>query len=387
MTKPKHQLMLEQAKVGVIRHSAFFASILMTRVVKFDNRIPRAAVDMRGTIMLNSEWVVTQTVPKLIGTLIHECWHVMKLDFLRSGMRNHMGWNIASDQWINATVKGDGLELPDDHVNWDEGDARTHTTEWLYDQVMDKAQKEFEKLKEQLQNGGPGMDLPDGSEGQGQGIDVDSAEGREIAAQIKMDVAQAVHAAQTQGKLTGALREFADQLLAQKVPWHKILEQYMIKFVKTPRRTWKKPNRRYASLGIYMPSRKKEPQMGHAVVQLDVSGSITAESMAKYVSQVENILNDAKPKKVTILWTDTEIKHKQTIEWPDVAKVDNFMSAGGTDMEHGMRVMEDDEDPVDVFICISDGYTPYTSAPSFPVIWVLDNEVSQPTYGDVIRIN
>jgi hypothetical protein len=109
--------------------------------------------------------------------------------------------------------------------------------------------------------------------------------------------------------------------------------------------------------------------------------------MAKYVSQVENILNDAKPKKVTILWTDTEIKHKQTIEWPDVAKVDNFMSAGGTDMEHGMRVMEEDEDPVDVFICISDGYTSYTTAPSFPVIWVLDNEVSMPTYGDVIRIN
>ena len=388
MSKPKHQLMLEQAKIGVIRHSPFFASILMTRTVKFSNQVPRAGVTPTAQILLNPEWVVTQTGPKLIGTLVHECWHVMKLDFLRVAFRNPMGWNIAADQWINPTVKGEGLELPDDHVMWEGGDATQHTTEWLYEQVMNKAKEDLEKLKKMLEEGGCGIDLeaPDEGDGMGQPIDADSAAGRAIAAQVKMDVAQAVHAAQTQGKLTGALREFADKLLAEKLPWWRILEQFMVRYVRTPRKDWAKPRRRFASLGIYLPSRRKEPQMEHAVVQLDVSGSITAEMMAKYVSRVEHIIQDARPKKTTILWTDTQIKHQQVIEWPDPILIDNFMSQGGTDMEEGMRQMEKEEN-VDVFICITDGYTNYTQAPSFPVIWCIDNEVSQPTYGEVIRIN
>ncbi len=375
----KTRILLDKAKINLLRSEPFFSSILMTRQIIWSDQIPTACIDKRAQIRINPTWFEKLRVPQAVFLLVHECWHVAKLDFIRVGSRNPKKWNTASDAWINQTCISANIgEFIPEGIHWKHLDARDYTTEQLYDMVKDEDEGQ----------GGIGPDLPDGMGDEGEPFDADSAEGKEIIAQVKMDVAAAAHAAASQGKMTAELRDFINQTLAPKLPWNKILEDKLTKMVRSPKTTWARPNRRMRAAGYYFPSAQNEPALEHAVVQFDVSGSITQELMSTYTSHVQHLMTMVNPRKLTILWVDTEVKHEQIIEWPDPCVIDNYMSMGGTDMEEGMRHISRtaSEDP-DVFICLTDGYTSFTEAPSFPVIWCLDNETSQPTYGDVIHIN
>ena len=68
---------LDRAKVSVVTQYPFFASILMKRKLIEDNTIKTAAVDQRGQIYYNKEFVDKLSVDQLVFVLCHEVGHVI----------------------------------------------------------------------------------------------------------------------------------------------------------------------------------------------------------------------------------------------------------------------------------------------------------------------
>lgn len=207
-----------------------------------------------------------------------------------------------------------------------------------------------------------------------------ASEQKAAEAEMKVAVAQAMQVAKMQGKVPGAIGAFCAQLIESKIPWWEKLERYMTSFSKSES-TWSKRNKRYRQ---YLPYTGKLPMMGPIAIQIDVSGSISKPELDHYAGHLERIIEQCRPEKVHVLYVDTRVaKHLEFNPLQgDEVKLE-FYSGGGTDMEEGFRYIEKNCEDVEVIVCLTDGYTSFTSAPDLPVVWVVSSSVV-PTYGDHI---
>jgi predicted metal-dependent peptidase len=354
---------LDRAKAAIVLDHPFFASILLKRPLIEDNTIPTAAVDQRGQIYYNKDFVENLTVPELVFLLAHEVGHVIGQHSARLGSRDHKKWNIAGDAWINdmlaaakvgQTING-GVDMPG---------SKDRTVDEIYNELPDSPNGP----------GGAGDDLIQ------RGAPVNQQEAEAIAAQVKVDVAQAAQAAKVQGKMPAALQEIIDGIIHVKTPWYEILEQYMTSMVKGDY-TWMRPNRRFIGQGHYLPSTGSVPEMGEIVIQVDVSGSISKAEIDHYNGHLARILEQCNPERVHVLYTDTQVQRHDTFERGNEFSL-TFMSGGGTDMEAGFEYLDKQGLEPEVFVCLTDGYTAFnqSSKPAYDVVWCISSDVEAP-YG------
>ena len=95
---------LDRAKVQLVTQHPFFASILLKRKLIEDNTIPTAAVDQRGQIYYNKQFVDKLSVDQLVFLLCHEVGHVIGQHASRRGARHAKKWNIAGDSRMQASA-------------------------------------------------------------------------------------------------------------------------------------------------------------------------------------------------------------------------------------------------------------------------------------------
>src|SRR5690606_35644243 len=87
-------------------------------------------------------------------------------------------------------------------------------------------------------------------------------------------VATAAESAKAQGKLPGALKRFADEVLTPQVTWQERLRHSVSKAIARDGTTWAKPHRRrLLTQGVYLPAMTGFGA-GDLVVVVDTSGSI-----------------------------------------------------------------------------------------------------------------
>ena len=136
---------------------------------------------------------------------------------------------------------------------------------------------------------------------------------------------------------------------------------------------------------MYMPSVARQPAMGEVVVQIDVSGSISRQELAYYNGHLSRIVEQCRPTKVHVLYTDTSVVRHDEFEQDQELKLE-FYSGGGTDMEAGFEYIDEMGISPNVFICLTDGYTGFNTdnEPAYPVVWCISSYVTAP-YGEVIH--
>jgi predicted metal-dependent peptidase len=304
--------------------------------------------------------------------------HVRYLQFIKAhaledNQRHRMISNKAGDYWINDTlVRSKVGEFVEGCLHRPGSADRTY--EEIFKELLDEEKED---------GGGEGQQ----SSGNDIGQDIDhtgplsESEISQIEAERKIAVAEAAQIAKARGKLTGELAKFAEDTVAAKTPWHAILERYMAGMTNYDV-SWSKPNRRYAP-SVYMPSVARAPSMGTVVLQIDVSGSINAEEIKYYNGHIKRIVEMCHPEVVHLLYTDTSVLRHETFDNPEDLQIE-FYSGGGTSMEAGHRYINDKGITPDVFICLTDGYDSYTTAPDFPVVWCCSTTQPIP-YGEVVR--
>lgn len=374
--------LLSKAKTLLVLDSPFFASCLLKRPIELTEAIPTACVDPRGLIRINPNFIAPLNANQVQFLLAHECMHYMLLHGLRRGHRQPGAWNQACDAVINETL------LQAKVGEFIDGGVRMPGAELQNAEALYMAPPEGEDS----QPGGIGSDINEGSgsgegqQGDGQapgGQPLTEGEVKELEAQAKIDMVQAMQAAKMQGKLPANLQRMVESLIEVRTPWYDILERYMVSFRKDEY-SWSKPNRRHIADHVYLPGQGYVPEMGPVVVGVDTSGSIGQKELAHFGGHINRIIEQCRPSAIHVVYCDAAVAHVDQFTCEDLPIKLNPHGGGGTDMTRIFDWVEKEGLAPDTVVVLTDGYTPFGQAPNFPVIWLMTTDEKAP-YGENVR--
>lgn len=361
--------LLSVAKSQLVLRQPFFASLVLRRPLIITERItPTAAADAKGRIYVNPRFVLSKPVgevSKLVFLLAHETMHIAFMHCHKAtvGERNMRACNIAMDKVINE------LLIAENCGEFIEGGQRHAGAENM----------KWQDLYIEPPPGGGGGDpggigddlvaCPDGEPG--------DAESQEIEEQMKQEIAQAAQAAKMQGKLPASMQRIVDDLLNVRVPYHQIMERFMVAFTQTDY-SWKRPNRRFVGKGIYLPSLDRVPRMGPLVIGIDTSGSITDKVLQHFASHTNRIIETCLPELVYVVYCDAKVAHVDVFEPGDYPIQFKAHGGGGTDMREVWRWADENAETHDCLVLFTDGYTPWPEEVSVPSLVVCTTDEVAP---------
>jgi predicted metal-dependent peptidase len=406
---------LTKAVVSIMSSPKYvaLAGVLMIgeRSVVDDPSVPTACTNGRDEFY-GREFVSKLNDAELRFLVLHEVYHKLfrhLTTWKHLYMQDAYLANVSCDYVIN-------LKIVDD--NYEDGFA-TMTGELAkgcYDRKyvgMDTAQVYNLLRKDQPQGGGGrggiivigdpedgdgtpqngSGSLPDGQEP----FDAHDWEGaQEMTADEQRDLAREIDEAVRQGALVaGKMGSGGDRdleaLLEPQVDWREVLREFVqTTCTGSDYSTYRRPNRRYLSSGIYMPSGVSE-QVGELVVAIDTSGSIGQEEVTAFLSEVKGICDTVHPDKVRLLYWDTKICRDETY---DTHELDTLVQStkpkggGGTDVECVTEYIREESITAQACIVITDGdlYSGWGQW-TMPVLWcVIDNKHKVPDVGKCVHI-
>jgi len=227
----------------------------------------------------------------------------------------------------------------------------------------------FRLLKDDGQGGGGG----------GEGFDEHDWEGaKELSKDEKESLAREVDQALRQGailagKMKGSVaREIAEQLEA-KVDWREVLRDFVSsRCVERDYSSYRRPNRRWISEEVYLPSMEGET-LGDIVVAIDTSGSIGSAELGQFLGEMMSICNSVRPSKVHLLYWDTEVAGHETYEQGEYEGLINSTKpagGGGTQVECVPEYIKEKKINAECCVVLTDGYLGGGWGDwSVPVLW------------------
>ena len=354
--QPAHITAYTRAKVALMlkADTVFFTSVLFSLKHSWSEAVSTAATD--GTqIIFNPDFFMSLDQEERVFLMLHEAMHVALMHMTRLGTRNHRLWNQAADHVINLMLQSKGFQMPSMGL----ADKR----------FADMSSEQVYALLEQEQ--GPDTD-PDGDVG-GFGADLmePTAPIAEVREQINDILVRAsIRAKQesnTPGSIPGEFQVYLDKLLNPKLPWNRILQKYVQSMAKNDY-TFRKPNRRFFPHQI-MPSLYSETLIDLAIA-VDTSGSVSDEEFQRFVSEVAGIFRMLKPKKISLIQFDTQIKSvDQLNKVEDIFKLD-FRGRGGTLIDPVVKWVK--ENKPQLTLVFTDGeFRPAQEETRLPFIWLI----------------
>ena len=371
----KSKRIIEKARANIVLDHPFFASIMLKRPFIETLEVPTLAVANNGTIYYNPAFMAERSLQETIFAVCHEILHYASGHGIRVGTRDPKKWNIAGDMWINDTLKKSGFTLIPGVI--DVPGSAERTVEDIYASFPpDDPNGGKGQGKGQGNGGGQGNNDPMGDDIMDDPAGKDPAQAAADDADRKMAVAEAAQVAKMRGKLPGVLQKFASDTIETRTPWYDILERYMTDRVAIDN-SWARPNRRYAP-DFYMPTRDSEGSMGEVVIQVDISGSVSPQEIKHYNGHMKRIVEQCRPAKVHVIYTDTEVQRHETFEKPEDMVIE-YYSGGGTDMTAGLDFIKKEGIEPAVFVTLTDGYTPWPDAePDVPTVWCISTTMESP---------
>jgi predicted metal-dependent peptidase len=178
-----------------------------------------------------------------------------------------------------------------------------------------------------------------------------------------------------------------DELLQPKVDWRKVLREFITDTCSgRDESTWRKPNRRYLSMDIYMPS-MQGTQMQELVIGFDTSGScFGGADMNRFVAEITTIIEQIKPTKTHVIYWDTEVTGHQTFDDGKFAIHDlKPKGGGGTDGSVLFDYLRAKRITPQAIVQFSDGYVGNWGRSDCPTMWALTSNLKSP-YGVTIKL-
>ena len=356
---------LTKAVVSIMGNPKYtaLAGVLMigNRNIVDDPSVPTACTNGRDE-MYGREFVKQLNDAELRFLVLHEVYHKL---FRHLTTWQHLYQqdaqlaNMACDFVIN-------LKIVDDNAK-DRFATMTGILEGgCYDTKyagMDTAQV-YNLLRDDQDGneGGQGSEsLPDG----GQPFDEHDWDGaEEMTADEQRELAREIDEAVRQGALvagklgSGGDRDLAE-LLQPQIDWREVLREFVqTTCTGSDYSTYRRPNRRYLSSGMYMPSGISE-QVGELVVAIDTSGSIGQRELSAFLTEVKEICETVHPESVRLMYWDTRVCRDEKY---DMHELDTLVQStkpaggGGTDVDCVTDYIRDNNINAQAAIVLTDGY-------------------------------
>jgi len=340
--------------------------------MSIDNSVPTAATNGKR-VLFNEEFCNGLSDEELKFLVAHECMHPMLEHNFRRGERDAYKWNQAADYVINKLLTDEGIgKMPEqgllDDTIYNNGGGTSDGIFNLLPDTPDDGQG----------NGGQGQPLDSCEDGQGSPAEVSQQQ-----AEWKVKVAQAAQSAKMMGKMSAGLERLVDEILKPKVDWRDVLQRFVVK-CRSDQRSWARPNRRFLSQGLYLPSVSGE-SLGEIAFAVDCSGSIDQDEINQFASEISTVWQDQRPTKVHVIYFDSEVSHYDEFGQDDEPVVKPH-GGGGTAFSPVFKyMMEHGIEPVACIfltdLCCDD----FGDAPDYPVLWVSTHDDKAP-FGEVVMM-
>ena len=332
---------------------------------------PTAATDGKQ-IFFHPDFMESLTDSELLFVVAHEVFHPMFEHMLRRQNRDPMVWNMAADYVINYHITTEGIGTMPSIGLYDVELYRKADgiTENLYELLLkDPDTPRANPLDWCLDAPGSGGEDPAGTE--------------ELRQEWKVKLAGAAQVARMQGKLSAGLERLVGELVTPKVDWRDVLHRFVTK-ARTDQRTYARPNRRFSALDMVFPSISGEA-MGELVVAVDCSGSVGADDLNQFASEVYTIQEDSKPVKLHVLYFDSKVCHYDVYERDEPATISPHGGGGTAFSPVTNYIAENNITPV-ACVFLTDLYcSDFGEPPEYPVLWVTYGADKAP-WGEVVRM-
>ena len=363
---------ISKAKTALILEHPFIGSVALNMPMSIDNSVPTAATNGKR-VLFNEEFCNGLSDEELKFLVAHECMHPMLEHNFRRGERDAYKWNQAADYVINKLLTDEGIgKMPEqgllDDTIYKNGGG---TSDGIFNLLPDTPE-------DGQGNGGQGQPLDSCEDGQGSPAEVSQQQ-----AEWKVKVAQAAQSAKMMGKMSAGLERLVDEILKPKVDWRDVLQRFVVK-CRSDQRSWARPNRRFLSQGLYLPSVSGE-SLGEIAFAVDCSGSIGQDEINQFASEITTVWQDQRPTKVHVIYFDSEVSHYDEFGQDDEPVVKPHGGVG-TAFSPVFRYMADKgiEPVACIFLtdlCCDD----FGDAPDYPVLWVSTHDNKAP-FGEVVMM-
>ena len=385
---------LKKVKISIMRNPQFalWQGVLMIGKTKVADDVPTAQTNGRDEIY-GRAFVESLTESELAFVVLHEALHKALRHFStwkKLSEENHLLCNAACDYVINLMLYDmDKAENTIRMPRYKDGPKKGEKLGLIDEKYRGMNTKQvFDLLKKEFDGDGGGLDEHDWD-----GFDeLTSEQKRELEREVDAAIRQGQIAAQkVAGNKAGRMfRELAD-LLEPKIDWREELREFVKSFCHAKdKSSWRRPNRRFLSGDVYLPTLIGE-KVGHLVVGIDTSGSIGQE-LNEFLSEVKSIAEEVSPEKVDLLYWDCEVAAHEEY---DSATVPNIVSStkpkggGGTAPSCVSTYLKDKKLLPECVIMFTDGFvgTDWGSNWEAPILWVIaGNKKAESPHGKTIHI-
>jgi len=368
-----------KARIALILDHPFYGTLALRLKMIADAEQSRGTASTDGThLYYNPEWTEKLDKKEREGLIAHEVMHCALQHILRRQGRDPNLWNKACDYVINAQLKAQGFKLPEGGCFDDQ--YKDFTAEHTYNIMPIEP--------EDNQGGGssPGWNFG----GMSDALSDDASESQQAQAQQEWQIAvqQAANAAKMMGKMPMELERILSDVLDPVIDWKTMLYKYIHVPVKDDY-NWARPNRRFLHAGIILPTLYSHA-MGDVAVIVDTSGSIQQDELNQFAGEVSGVCEDAKPRKVHILYCDARVHRHDEFEASDYPITMDAVGGGGTDMEPAFAEIAKFDVQPECIIVLTDMYlnTDHIDIPECDTLWIstgiTDTEVK---FGEITKLN
>jgi predicted metal-dependent peptidase len=388
MDMQKAERKLKKVKINLMRNPMFalWSGIMMVGKTSVAEDVPTACTNGRDEIY-GLEFITKLDEKQLGFVVLHENMH--------KGLRHMTTWqklraenprlaNIAMDHVINLMI----MEMdPNEQViampRLDDG-----TPMACYDTKYKgmNTKQVFDLLKQQDKDNG----VSDA------GFDEHDWDGaKEMTAEERKELEREVDQALRQGQIAamkatgkGGLnvnRELGDMLQPQ-IDWREALREFVSATCNAKdASSWRRVNRRMLGQDVYLPTLVGE-KVGHIAIGVDTSGSIGADELNVFLSEVKAVVEEVHPDKIDLIYWDGNVAGHEVY---DMATMSNLVSStkpvggGGTDPTCMMRYLKQQNIKPECIIQLTDGYiSDWGDEWDAPIMWVISE--SRYTSGRIV---
>lgn len=385
---------LKRARVQLQDTFPFFSYLVMHLVFIEDSTKLTAGIDEKGNFYYNPEWISKLSEKQVRGVEVHEVLHCAFEHFKRKGNRMLDIYNIASDIVSNNIILKNGLSLPDD-VYKPENDKITifnnltitdlthKTSEVVYDEIYSYLSKRLNHSYSAIAKYVDDNKLPSMDEHIYGGSSKDDDDSKDESSKGFMDsegtdlnwrkiFTDAIAYANGIGKTPAGMERILGQLNETYIPWRGILWREITHEIPSDFQLIR-PSRRSFSLGVYLPSVKKESI--DLCLSIDTSGSIDQPELTEFISEIVGIIKSFSCINLTIIICDADIQEiielRNSTPSDIISKV-KLKGGGGTKHEPVFEWIQEHKSNARLLICFTDGQTSFPrKTPSIKTIWVL----------------
>ena len=391
---------VQKAKISLMRNPKFalLSGVLMVGTTRVDETTPTAKTNGRDEVY-GRGFVAKLRDTELAFLIAHEASHKMYrhlTTWKKLHDENHSLANQACDYVINLMLKdldptGSIIAMP----VFREGPNIGKNIGLIDEKYRGLNTKQvFDLLKQEQKDKGNGGGNGDGeggepSDGSGEGGDggldehdwdgaknMTETEAKELERDIDQAIRQGLMADKRAGNGAGGMDRELAELMEPKVNWREVLRE----FVKATCRakdasSWRRPNRRHLSTGIYMPSLIGE-KVGHVVIAVDTSGSIGGQQIAEFLSEVKGVAEEVNPDVIDLIYWDSEVAAHEKYTDADVANIIESTKprgGGGTSPSCVSKYLKVEGISPECIIVLTDGYvgSDWGNDWTAPILWAI----------------